>query len=93
MKNLIDTQKPVVSGKYLTTEAIIQYGELLGNEIFYTLLREKRNAVLKASDWSVGEDSPLDNSTKQLWIAYRQALRDLPQNTPNINSINWPQHP
>ena len=41
--------------------------------------REKRDRLLKASDWTQMPDSPLSESKKAEWAAYRQALRDLPQ--------------
>lgn len=39
------------------------------------LLRSRRNALLRDSDWTQTEDSPVD---KAAWAAYREALRDLP---------------
>jgi hypothetical protein len=35
-----------------------------------------RNAKLSASDWTMHTDAPTD---KVKWAAYRQALRDLPE--------------
>lgn len=80
-------------GRYLTVEAIIQYGKLQGSEVFNRLIREKRNAELKASDWSVYPDSPLSESKKQQWLEYRQALRDVPQNIQNEENVVWPVSP
>jgi len=41
-------------------------------------LRNFRDKELLASDWTQGEDSPLDSSTKTAWATYRQALRNMP---------------
>ena len=41
-------------------------------------LRNFRDKELLASDWTQGEDSPLDSSTKTAWSTYRQALRNMP---------------
>jgi len=41
-------------------------------------LRDKRNRHLKSSDWTVLSDSPFTLEQRQLWVEYRQALRDLP---------------
>jgi len=46
--------------------------------------REKRNALLAASDWTQANDSPLANDKKIEWASYRTALRNLP------SSSDWP---
>jgi len=56
-----------------------------------------RGFLLKESDWTQGLDSPLTDSEKLEWATYRQALRDLPANTPNPlisqSQIDWPTAP
>ncbi len=47
-------------------------------------VREKRNDLLAASDWTQANDSPLANDKKIEWATYRTALRDLP------SSSDWP---
>lgn len=56
-------------------------------------VRRKRDARLKASDWTQLPDSPLNEAQRAAWAAYRQALRDLPShvNWPNLDAANWPQ--
>ena len=53
-------------------------------------VREKRNALLSASDWTQLPDVPL--ATKQAWADYRQALRDITLQ-PDPFSIIWPTPP
>ena len=49
-------------------------------------LLENRNNKLIASDWTQLPDSPLSAEKKAEWAAYRQALRDLPQQwSANVN--------
>ena len=62
------------------------------------LLRRERNKRLAESDWVVTKE--LEKSTDGLglqiptqWIEYRQALRDLPANTPDPASPVWPVKP
>jgi hypothetical protein len=52
--------------------------------------REYRNQLLTASDWTQLPDAPVD---REAWAAYRQALRDLPNNVnwPNLIADDWPQ--
>jgi len=52
--------------------------------------RTKRNSLLKASDWTMVSDAPTD---KTAWGVYRQALRDIPQQTGFPQNIDWPELP
>ena len=54
-------------------------------------LREQRNALLTASDWTQLPDAPTTNAAA--WKSYRQALRDLPQRTVYPNAVQWPTAP
>lgn len=61
-------------------------------------LRAERNARLAASDWVVikAVDDARDGFGVQIptvWADYRQALRDLPANTPDPANPVWPQEP
>lgn len=63
-------------------------------------LRRIRNALLRDSDWTQFNDSPMSEEQKQAWAVYRQALRDLPNNsTPSFDGTNqligftFPQRP
>ena len=55
-------------------------------------LRAERNGLLRSSDWTQLPDVDLAEQ-KQAWINYRQALRELPNNT--IDPLNpvWPTRP
>ena len=60
-------------------------------------LRMQRTAILAESDWMANSDVTMSDA----WRDYRQALRDLPANSPNValdeqgNLINvtWPTKP
>jgi len=57
-------------------------------------LRRERNELLAGTDYLFGSDAPsMSNEKTQEWRTYRQALRDLPANTPNPAEINWPSAP
>lgn len=53
-------------------------------------VRQRRNTMLAASDWTQLPDVPLE--TKSAWTAYRQALRDVTSQADPLN-IEWPQVP
>lgn len=43
------------------------------------LARQVRGEALARSDWRVMPDSPLSTEQRAAWVAYRQALRDWPE--------------
>lgn len=64
---------------------------------FIEELRKKRNELLKDSDWTQLQDvqNLFDESTKNKWNVYRQALRDIIEEyseneVVNINQVIWP---
>ena len=59
-------------------------------------IRARRNKRLIKSDWTQFQDSPLSDSNKAEWAAYRQALRDIPETyseATSLDDIIWPIKP
>lgn len=52
--------------------------------------RKQRNSYLSKSDWTQLIDAPGD---RDAWAAYRQALRDIPQQRSFPNDVSWPVPP
>lgn len=50
-------------------------------------------ALLAACDWTQLPDVPLTRAERAGWAAYRQALRDLPQQAGFPDSPTWPTRP
>ena len=48
------------------------------NMTIWTVVKDRRQNLLRASDWTQSADSPLSDSKKAEWATYRQKLRDLP---------------
>jgi hypothetical protein len=62
----------------------------------WTALRTERNARLAQSDWTALSDAHLSQDKKDAWFAYRQALRDLPDEVTitspaDLDAVEWPQ--
>lgn len=60
------------------------------------MIRQQRMGLLASSDWTQSLDSPLSEAKRAEWAAYRQALRDLPDEQGGVNSISdviWPSQP
>ena len=56
-------------------------------------LRFMRNMLLRDSDWTQFNDSPLSDSKKTEWKTYRQNLRDLPATEEDPENPTWPTKP
>ena len=78
-----------------------KYDELVSAEPL-KLLREERNKLIAATDWTQLKDIDLDIIRERNWKNYRQALRDLPsKSTPKLDSngdldmtsVTWPDKP
>ena len=53
--------------------------------------RAERNSLLAATDWTQSADVP--PATKDLFAPYRQALRDVPEQSGFPTDIQWPVKP
>jgi len=60
-------------------------------DVDWEFVRYHRNQLLNDTDWRAVKDRTMS----QPWKDFRQALRDLPQDSPDANSAvdNWPQPP
>lgn len=56
-------------------------------------VREQRNELLEATDWTQLADSPLDGADMESVVLYRQALRDVPQQAGFPHEVVWPEMP
>lgn len=54
-------------------------------------IRQTRDELIKSSDWIFFPDVTLKN--KEAWLAYRQALRDIPSTFSNPSEVVWPEKP
>jgi len=59
-------------------------------EIAAQEVRDMRDRLLTASDWTQVADAPVDAAA---WAMYRQALRDVPQQAGFPETIEWPETP
>jgi hypothetical protein len=56
-------------------------------------VREKRDTLLKDSDVTQLMDFPLTDAMRAEWAAYRQALRNLPDQSDDPQFLVWPVAP
>lgn len=56
-------------------------------------LRQERDDILRQTDYLMMPDYPIDADAKAQIAAYRQALRDLPQQEGWPFNVAWPKHP
>lgn len=55
--------------------------------------RLQRDNMLRACDWTVLTDVPMDDTMRSAWSNYRQALRDVPAQAGFPTTITWPTAP
>ena len=70
--------------------------ELTQEEKLDRFIRARRSHLLAACDWTQAVDSPLSAAKKEEWAVYRQALRDLTLEYPDVDhpsDVEWPQPP
>ena len=58
----------------------------------WSKVRAQRDTLLQSCDWTQLPDVPLDTPTKEAWVLYRQALRDVTSQADPYN-IEWPIAP
>lgn len=59
-------------------------------DLAWANLKSARNLRLQSTDWTQVPDAPVDRAA---WATYRQALRDLPDNTTDPQNVTWPTPP
>ncbi len=59
-------------------------------EVLTNFIRQRRNELLKESDWTQVADVPVD---KVAWAVYRQALRDITAQNGFPWNVQWPTQP
>lgn len=83
-----DTGVPLYTAEELT----IKYNEIKRTLLAWQEMIDRRNALLQACDWTQAKDIP--NEISQVWVNYRQQLRDLPDNCdPWVEDVVWPTKP
>lgn len=106
-ENIPDTQielewssDPGISGEWIKPIKNPETGEIylyedteLKPTVLLRRLRTKRDTLLFQSDWTQLRDTPLAQEQCEKWRVYRQALRDLPGNTTDLENVVWPESP
>ena len=62
-------------------------------KMMWKKIRKERNQLLKDSDYVILADAPVDETQKQEWTTYRQALRDIPQDYDSPDEVVYPDKP
>ena len=59
----------------------------------WNVIRQKRNQLLRDSDWTAVTDRALSAGEQADWGEYRQGLRDIPQTYDDAEDVEWPEAP
>jgi len=66
--------------------------EDISEEILWDKVRQQRNNLLLASDWTMAADAPERLNFRE-WEMYRQRLRDITENFESPKDVIWPESP
>lgn len=74
------------------SETLSYVVEDLSDGELWQRIRDKRDLLLKESDWTMISDAPSSLNYRE-WEKYRQALRDLPNDFSDPKQAIWPESP
>lgn len=63
------------------------------NDSQLAVIRNRRDLMIRDTDWTQFSDSPLTTEQREAFSLYRQALRDVPNHYLNTGLIEWPDKP
>ena len=95
MPDMIEVETMLVSALTGQTRVIttLEPVETVDPAILWAALRVERDRMLAASDKYALPDFPQPAAKRTAWLAYRKALRDLPDVTIDPLAPVWPQPP
>jgi len=85
--------------QWVSCDETVSRGYQYNNGIFTSvnktpeMLRAKRDRLLTESDWVTIRATDTGNPVPTEWQTYRQALRDITEQTGFPENIEWPQEP
>ena len=82
-----------ISGNFTEINECPDWKIQLEKEILSLDVRLERNKILSNTDHLIQSDYPISDEKKQEIKAYRQALRDIPQQDGFPDNIVWPDKP
>ena len=92
---LLETNDPQSAEDQCGPGEVARYVEAFPVHVPKVDLRLKRNAMIAETDWTQLPDTALSDAQRAAWAAYRQALRDVFQNQPDVTpeTVVWPEAP
>lgn len=99
----VELNQPCLEGAYSAKEYTVVNGkpvrrpdaeiDAVDIEQAWLRFRERRDGYLKECDWVTGRAYERKEEVPAEWVAYRDALRDLPSNTADPRNVIWPTPP
>ncbi len=73
--------------KFAVVNGVVDFVDLVVT-ITWDMIRSKRDELISATDWTQLNDVP--DETKDKYVPYRQALRDITETFPTPDKVVWP---
>ncbi|WP_228010946.1 tail fiber assembly protein [Vibrio sp. OPT20] len=83
--------KKVVQSFYCDAVPAEEKDDIVNDAWVY--IRKVRDDLIQVTDFTQMSDFSITEEKRLEFAAYRQALRDLPQNFSNPNDVVWPEKP
>jgi hypothetical protein len=71
----------------------VQLADFVPPAVSWEDIRAKRDTILTKCDWTQMPDNQLDAETKETWLVYRQALRNITETFAHPDEVVWPLAP
>jgi hypothetical protein len=81
---------PVENPELPPEDSFIRVWDSVKENVLWSPIRKKRDALLVASDWTQLSDATCD---KVAWARYRGELRNIPQTFSKPEEVIWPTPP
>lgn len=79
--------------KYIVVDGKLVIDEEEAKRKRTSSIRLRRDAMLKACDWTILPDSPFSPEQREKWVTYRQALRDITLQKGFPDKVIFPDKP
>lgn len=86
-----EVKAELIDDEYILSQDSNKVATKLANK--WAIFRMQRDQKLKDSDFTQLSDAPFTVEQKAAWAAYRQDLRDLPEETIDPENPSWPVQP
>lgn len=95
-KKVLKNTPVLVEDRWVLEWEVVQKSEyeiIIDTEEFGNKIRKERDDLLKETDWMATKAFETNTPVPEMWLIYRQQLRDLTSQEGFPYNVTWPQYP